>query len=82
MATTYHTRPSTLLGLRPDDPEWQWAAYQLDVATLEAGIREDNERMKKARKKGGKGGGRNVPPSEATPATPDVLRSLMKKTTP
>lgn len=74
-------RPSTLLGLNPDDPEWQWAAYQLDVAVLDAGIREENEQIKKARKNAGKKGkgGKRSAAADAQPMTPDVLQSLISK---
>lgn len=43
LAAAYHERPCRMLGIDPDDPYWNWAAYQLDVAAYVAGQQAINE---------------------------------------
>ena len=42
-----------MLGINADDPEWQWAAYQLDAAAYAVGQRAVNEQTKAAHKAAG-----------------------------
>lgn len=77
LATSYHWRPSEILGI--DD---EWAAYQFDVAVHTVGQREVNRQQRKAYEKQTGKGGKGQPVADAKPMTPEMIRTLAKKSKP